>query len=171
MTPAANAIHLRALEPEDLALMYRIENLPSFWDSGAATVPYSRYALREYITTAHNDLFLDGQVRLVIEAGTTAVGFADLVNLDTKHLRAEISLAILPEYQGQHIGHRAIEALCDYARRLRLHQIYAVIAVTNTPASHLFRSLGFSPTATLTDWLFAGDTYVSAVVWQQRLTP
>ena len=104
MTSTAD-IRLRALEPEDLELMYRIENDARFWRHGTTTVPYSRYALHEYLANSHNDIFADGQVRLVIERvattevatteGTTEItpiGFADLVNFDAIHLRAEIGL-------------------------------------------------------------------------------
>ena len=162
-------IRLRALEPEDLELIYRIENDPHFWRFGASTVPYSRYVLRQYISSSQNDIFADGQVRLVIEHQGQAVGFADLTNFDAIHLRAEIGLAILPEYQGKHIGQSAVEALCDYARQLHLHQLYAIIATTNEPATRLFKLLAFDASATLHDWLRAEDNYVDAIVWQKCL--
>lgn len=168
MTSSAD-IRLRALEPEDLELVYRIENDPLFWRFGAATVPYSRYALRQYLSTQQNDIFSDGQVRLVIEQGPTAVGFADLTNFDAVHLRAEIGLAILPDYQGQHIGEAAVQALCSYAQQLHIHQLYAIIATTNKAATRLFERLAFAPTATLKDWLRSDDGFTDAVVWQQTL--
>ena len=179
-------ISLRALEPEDLDLIYRIENDPEYWRFGASTVPYSRYALRQFIASSQNDLFSDGQVRLVIESDGKGVGFADLTSFDAIHLRAEIGLAVLPEHQGKHIGQAAVKCLCDYATKLHLHQIYAVIsvgdlvilayghdvlyaviAVTNEPATRLFRSLAFESSATLKDWLRSDEGYVDAVVWQK----
>ena len=39
-------ISLRALEPEDLELIYRLENDPDIWRWGTTTVPYSRFAVR-----------------------------------------------------------------------------------------------------------------------------
>ncbi len=166
MTSSAD-IRLRAVEPEDLELMYRIENDPQFWNYGSTTVPYSRYVLRQYLETSRNDLFADGQVRLVIAKGRTSMGFADLTNLDAIHLRAEIGLAVLREYQGQHIGTTAIQCLCEYARRVHLHQIYAIIATVNEPATRLFRSLAFTPSTLLHDWLRTEDGFVDAVVWQK----
>ena len=41
-------IYLRAVEPEDLDIMYEMENDPSMWDISNFTVPYSRYVLRQY---------------------------------------------------------------------------------------------------------------------------
>ena len=45
-------ILLRAVEPEDLDLMYQIENDPESWDISNFTVPYSRYMFREYIKSS-----------------------------------------------------------------------------------------------------------------------
>ena len=36
------AIHLRALEPEDLDMLYQIENNRELWSVGVTNVPYSR---------------------------------------------------------------------------------------------------------------------------------
>lgn len=184
MTPSAD-IRLRALEPEDLQLLYEIENDERFWQHGSTTVPYSRYALRNFLEQTQNDLFADGQVRLVIEAalentnGTvglneakwTAVGLADLFNADALHLRAEIGLIVLPAYQGRHYAEKAVQQLCDYAHRLMLHQLTATIAVSNKQASRLFERLGFSPSARLSDWLRTPDGFVDAIVWQKIICP
>jgi len=172
---STNNIRLRALEPEDLELLYAIENDTQFWRFGTTTVPYSRYALRSFIEQTQNDLFADGQVRLVVEVNSdknekgnnwTAVGLADLFNADALHMRAEIGLIILPEYQGCHFGEAAVRKLCDYARELMLHQITATIAVTNTKANSLFERLGFTSSARLSDWLRTNDGFVDAVIWQ-----
>ena len=58
---------LRAMEPEDLDILYRIENDFELWAVGATNVPYSRYALHEYIASASGDIYTDRQVRLIIE--------------------------------------------------------------------------------------------------------
>lgn len=42
-------IYLRAVEPEDIDIMYEMENDPLMWDISSFTVPYSRYVLRQYI--------------------------------------------------------------------------------------------------------------------------
>ena len=39
-------IMLRAAEPEDLDLMYLIENDTALWNYGSANVPYSMYSLK-----------------------------------------------------------------------------------------------------------------------------
>ena len=42
-------IYLRAVEPEDMDIMYEMENDPSMWDISNFTVPYSRYVLRQHL--------------------------------------------------------------------------------------------------------------------------
>ena len=61
------AISLRALEPEDLDLLYRIENDDALWGVGITNVPYSRFLLHEFLSSSTGDIYTDKQVRLVIE--------------------------------------------------------------------------------------------------------
>ena len=71
---AKQQIRLRAMEPEDLDWLYKIENDTTLWNVGATNVPYSRYALHDYIANAANDIYIDKQVRLIIDDGQAASG-------------------------------------------------------------------------------------------------
>lgn len=164
---SSSDFRLRALEPEDLDLLYEVENDTSLWQHSATNVPYSRYLLRQYIAEAKNDLYADGQVRLVAEADGHAVGLCDLSNFDPQHQRAEIGLVLFSHCQGHGYGRLAVSALEAYARRLMLHQIYAVIADDNLPAARLFEHSGFLPSAHLSDWIRRPDRFVSVTIWQR----
>lgn len=48
-------MYLRPLEPEDLELLYTIENDPSLWDTSNTDAPYSRFALK--ITSHHQQVY------------------------------------------------------------------------------------------------------------------
>ena len=48
-------VELRAMEPEDLELLYQIENDESLWGVSTTNVPYSRYALHDYMAHASGD--------------------------------------------------------------------------------------------------------------------
>lgn len=165
-------VSLRALEPEDLELLYQIENDTELWAVGATNVPYSRYVLHEYIANSTGDIYVDKQVRLIVELdGHQTIGIADLINFDPKHLRAEIGLLILPEYRGKGIGSVILEQLANYARRiLLLHQIYAVIGTDNEPATRLFQHTGYQSGTVLHDWLYDGKEYHDARLWQLILS-
>ena len=162
---------LRALEPEDLDLLYQIENNRELWQVGATNVPYSRYTLHDYIATSSDDIFADRQVRLIVENEQgEAVGIADLVNFDPQHQRAEVGIVILPDFRRKGYATAAIQSLCDYAVRVvHLHQLYAVVDSTNVQAVSLFEKVGFKTRNTLREWLFDGRWYHDAVLMQRFL--
>ena len=66
-------VSLRAIEPEDLNILYQIENDEELWDVGVTNVPYSRYTLHNYIAQSAGDIYSDRQVRLMIENETREI--------------------------------------------------------------------------------------------------
>ena len=162
-------VRLRAVEPEDLDLMYLIENDSSLWSLGATTVPYSRFSLKQFIDQTRNDIFLDGQLRLVIEnENADALGFIDLQGLEPRHRRAEVGIVLLPGYQGLGYASEALRLLSQYARQhLCLRQLVAIVALRNEPARRLFQRAGFTCLSTLPQWLSNGDGYEDALLWQK----
>ena len=161
-------VHLRAIEPEDLDMLYRIENDVRLWDVSTTNVPYSRYLLHEYVANSTGDIYTDKQVRLIIEdqAGNT-VGIADLSDFDPRHNRAEIGLVIEQHYRHQGYAQAAVIQLHHYAFHvLHLHQLYAIIAVANEATLDIFRMMNYRQTAILKDWLFDGQAYADAAVMQ-----
>ena len=161
-------IRLRAMEPEDLELLYQVENDREVWDVGVTNVPYSRYVLRDYIAKSSGDIYTDRQVRLMVEDldGQT-VGIVDLLNFDPANRRAEFGVLIRKELRHQGYALAALKELLDYARKtLHLHQVYAFISKDNEYSLRLFRRLGFEDSGQLQDWLFDGFDYHDAVLMQ-----
>ena len=137
-------VRLRAMEPEDLDFLYNIENDRELWNVGNTNVPYSRYVLHDYIANATNDIYSDGQVRMIVEnaEGCTVRGFR----------RCGYAEA-------------AVRHMLSYAQRiLHLNQVYAVISVDNKPSIALFEKCGFIKSANLQKWLFDGEKYIDAVI-------
>ncbi len=161
-------IRLRALEPEDLDLLYRIENNDALWSVGTTNVPYSRYVLHDYIASTRSDIYADRQLRLMIEDDSKqVVGIIDLVNFDPRHLRAEVGIVIVSERRRLGYATAAVREIRRYAAEiLHLHQLYAVIASDNLPAIQLFRNTQFNRENLLHDWLATGDKYQDAVLMQ-----
>jgi diamine N-acetyltransferase len=160
------SVRLRAMEPEDLELLYTIENDMSIWDIGATNVPYSRFVLHDYMSQVTGDIYTDKQVRLVIENDKgDVVGLADLVNFDPKNMRAELGVIIEKPFRRQGYSEATMIKLHDYAANiLHLHQIYAIIDVNNIPSLSLFQKLGYNQSEELKDWLFDGKTYHAAIM-------
>ncbi len=167
----SHCVRLRAMEPEDLDLLYRIENDQSLWAVGNTNVPYSRYALHDYVANASGDIYTDRQVRMMIENHEgEVVGIADIVNFDAKNLRAELGLVVERPFRRRGYAQSAVAQLVDYALSvLHLHQLYVCIAADNEPSLQLFRKLHFHTAATLTDWLYDGRQYHDAIVMQYKL--
>ena len=164
-------VKLRAMEPEDLDLLYQIENDSSIWHVGTNNVPYSRYVLHDYIAHASGDIYTDKEVRMMIdnEQGET-VGIVDLVNFSPQHQRAEIGIVIKDGCRNLGYANAAIRKIMSYAHNVvHLHQLYASVEATNEISLNLFESLGFSRSICLKEWTFNGNTYVDAIVIQKFL--
>lgn len=159
-------LSLRALEPEDLDLLWNVENDTSLWSCGVTNVPYSRYVLKRYLTETRYDLYADGQLRLVMEtcgSKPVPVGLVDLVDFEPRHLRAEVGVAVLPQYRRKGLGREALMLLSRYSReQFGMHRLYAVVSASNLPALALFRSAGFDDAARLPQWLKQGEGYADA---------
>ena len=164
-------VKLRALEPEDLDLLYRIENDKELWDISTTNVPYSRFLLHEYISNATGDIYADGQVRLIIEdEDKTTIGVVDLTNFDARNNRAELGLIIEKPYRNQGYGMSVLNEISSYCCSvLHLHQLYVIIDEDNVASLSLFEKYGFQKTAKLPDWLFDGKNYRQAVMMQKIL--
>ena len=61
-----DTLRLRALEPEDLDILYKWENDTNLWWVGCTTEPYSRYILKEYIAYSDKTIYEKKQLRLMI---------------------------------------------------------------------------------------------------------
>lgn len=161
-------IRLRALEPEDLDSLYDIENAMEEWECGCTNVPFSRYALRDYIANNSYDIYADKQVRQVItDESNVVLGLIDLCNFDPKHLRAEVSVVVSPLCRKRGIAHQAMQYLVGYADEiLHLSQLYAIVSEGNAAAISLFIKSGFEHTATLKAWLSGKATRENALFFQ-----
>lgn len=162
------SVTLRAMEPEDLDVLYQIENDRSLWNIASTNVPYSRYALHNYIADAKNDIYIDGQIRMMIEnCSHEVVGVIDLVNFDPKHQRAELGIVIMQQYRRRGYAQAAISSLMTYAHDvLHLKQVYAVVGVKNEKSQRCLSSLGFTGDCILKSWLYCDGGYQDARVMQ-----
>lgn len=163
-------ISLRAPEPADLPFLYRLENDESIWTVSGNCAPYSQRQLEEYIKNSVHDLFAEHQVRFVIEVNGHQAGCIDLTDIQTVQSRAQVGVALLPEYRGQSIAASSLSLLCGYSKdRLRLFQLYALVPLSNVPSLHLFESMGFVKSGCLSDWIWLGGKYDDVAFLQKKL--
>lgn len=150
-------LRLRALEPEDLDMLYLWENSAPLWIHGNSLSPYSRMALRQYINeTQQTDIYESKQLRLVIELieDKSAVGVIDLYDFDIRNRRAGIGILVDPAYRGKGYASQSLVIVQEYAFSfLALHQLYAHILESNEISLHLFAKAGYKQTGILKDWV------------------
>ncbi len=163
-------IYLRALEPEDLELLYTIENDPALWAVNTNTEPYSRFALRKYIAEQPNDIFQTGMQRLIVCKTTddTAIGIVDLFDFSPLHNRAEVAIALLTSEQQKGLGTAALKALEEHARKkLHIRMLYAYISeCNNLNSKNCFLSAGYQQKATIPAWHYNGNGYEDVSFFQ-----
>ncbi len=163
-------VSLRAIEPEDLEILYTLENDTNIWDISSIHVPYSRYTLKQFIAKGTHDIYTDRQLRLMIESvedGTVA-GIVDLIEFNPYHHRAEIGIVLARDYRKQGIGTEVLQLIERYAvRYLQLKQIYAYVSSRNEASVKLFQKAGYQPTATLKQWIYQDKEYIDVIFYQK----
>ncbi len=167
-------VALRALEPEDIDLLYLWENDPELWKVGIAHAPYSLQQLHEYVANYDADIFSAKQLRLMIvelESGT-AIGTLDIYDFDPLNSRAGVGILITKPYQQRGFGLRALKLASAYCRsRLSLHQLYCIVGEDNHPSRCLFSKAGFVDNGRLKSWLKYGGRFSDAYLMQLFLQP
>ena len=151
-----DSIRLRALEPEDLDLLYQWENAGLFWSVGNTLIPYSRFILRQYMESQAADLYTTKQLRLMIvsKKEEKTIGTLDMFDFDPYHNRAGVGILIDPSFQEKGFGSQALELFIQYAFRfLKLKQLYCNIAEDNENSLALFQKQGFQISGKLLSWL------------------
>lgn len=164
-----NSIQLRALEPDDLALLYTWENNSEWWEMGNTLNPYSKYILREYIVNSEKSIYENKQLRLMItlkHSGVT-VGMADLYEYEPHHNRAGVGILIDKEYQKQNYATEALEMLIPYCFDFyQMNSLFAHVMPDNTASIHLFEKLGFQKGGVLKQWVRRKNQYSDVIVYQ-----
>jgi diamine N-acetyltransferase len=163
-------IRLRALEPEDLELLYKWENNESYWIISNTASPYSRYTLKRYLKNSHKTIYETGQLRLMIDLidEKVTIGTIDIFDFDPFHKRAGIGILIADEsYRRKGYATMAIKCLTGYCfKTLQMHQLYCNILATNTESLDLFTKLGFVQIGIKKEWVKSADRYIDEHMFQ-----
>lgn len=170
ITLKGNAIYLRALEPTDLDLLYKLENDERVWEVSNTVTPYSKYVLKQYLENALRDIYEVKQLRMVIctSENNKAIGFIDLFAFEPKHQRIGVGIIIFSEKDRQKgYASQSLKLLMDYTfTHLGIHQLFANITEGNTASIELFEKLGFKKHGVKKDWIRAAGTYKNELFYQ-----
>lgn len=166
-------ICLRAVEPQDVELMYRWENDASVWAVSGTIAPFSRHQLERFVEEQQFDLQQTRQQRLIIQTldEGCAVGALDLFELDLLHRRAGIGILIAEaEDRGRGYATDAVLAVARYAREvLGLHQLWCNVGAGNVASRALFAACGFEECGVKRDWVRTPAGWQDEVMLQKML--
>ena len=148
---------LRALEAEDVDLLYVWENDPAVWGVSGTLAPFSRHTLRRFLDEQRFDLYAARQLRLVVETlDGRAVGLVDLFLI---HGAGD---------SGRGFASDALDVLCRYARQvLGLHQLWCSVAPDNAASLALFRRAGFAECGRKREWRRTPDGWADELLLQK----
>jgi diamine N-acetyltransferase len=157
-------IKLRALEPEDLEVLYEWENNDSNWIISNTISPFSKYTLK------HKNIYETGQLRLMIDhiPDKTTIGTIDIFDFDPFHKRAGLGILIANEaYRRKGYASMSLTCLIDYCfKTLQLHQLYCNILSNNHESMDLFKKQGFIETGVKKEWINTSDSYLDEHIFQ-----
>lgn len=162
-------IKLRALEPEDLALLYQWENNSEWWHVGNTINPYSKFVLRQYLVNSDKTIYDNKQLRLMIEIkeSNQTIGMIDLYDFEPQNNRAGVGIVIDNKSQQKGYASETLNLIVEYSFGfLGLHSLYAHIMPENKPSIKLFEKIGFQKTGTLKDWVRKKEEYLDVDVYQ-----
>lgn len=150
-------VRLRALEMSDVSLIYQWENQPDIWQTSQVPGPYSMDAIRLYVQNAMtNSVLAMQQVRFMIETLNDHIplGLADLFDIDMLNRKAGIGIMIDALHRNKGYAGDALQLVISYGfNHLKLHQLYADIAISNQNSLSLFCSAGFVLMGQKKDWI------------------
>lgn len=163
-------IRLRALEPEDLEILYTWENDSSNWLISNTITPFSKFTLKRYLKNSHKNIYETGQLRLMIDLidEKVTIGAIDIFDFDPYHKRAGIGILIQNEsYRRKGYATMALKCLTDYCfKTLQLHQLYCNILENNTESMELFKKQGFIPCGVKKNWIKTSAGYLDEHMFQ-----
>lgn len=186
-------VRLRALEPEDLDILYRWENDPEVWGVSGTLAPFSRETLGEFIENQKYDIYRTRQMRLVICRGSDGdagfgtvagvsgdacpgagygdlpVGFIDLFDFDPVNLRAGVGVLIYgADDRGKGYASEALELVCGYVSEvLGMHSLWCSVRADNFVSIELFRGRKFDSIGRRRDWIRQNGDWFDEIVFQR----
>ncbi|MDQ1297075.1 MAG: diamine N-acetyltransferase [Bacteroidota bacterium] len=163
-------VRLRALEPEDLELLYEWENNDSYWVISNTVAPFSKYTLKRYMENSHKSIYETGQLRLMIDIfeEKKTIGTIDIFDFDPFHKRAGIGILIADEANRRKgYASMALKCLITYCfKTLLLHQLYCNILANNCESIDLFKKVGFTKAGIKKEWVKVADGYLDEYMFQ-----
>lgn len=166
-----NEYILRALEPDDLDILYDTENDKSLWKYSNTSSPFSKHSLKKFIENSHLDIIEHKQVRLVLsDKNNLPFGFIDLFKYDMVNKRAGVGIIIFEKYRSRGLGSISLDLIENYVKKyIPIHQLYANISSENIESIKLFEKHNYLKVGNKKDWIYYNNKYFDELLYQKIL--
>ena len=166
-----NEYILRALEPNDLDILYATENDKSLWKYSNTSSPFSKHSLKKFIENSHLDIIEHKQVRLVLsDKNNLPFGFIDLFKYDMINKRAGVGIIIFEKYRSRGLGSISLDLIENYVKKyIPIHQLYANISSENIESIKLFEKHNYLKVGNKKDWIYYNNKYFDELLYQKIL--
>lgn len=166
-----NEYILRALEPDDLDILYDTENDKSLWKYSNTSSPFSKHSLKKFIENSHLDIIEHNQVRLVLsDKNNLPFGFIDLFKYDMTNKRAGVGIIIFEKYRSRGLGSISLDLIENYVKKyIPIHQLYANISSENIESIKLFEKHNYLKVGNKKDWIYYNNKYFNELLYQKIL--
>lgn len=166
-----NEYILRALEPNDLDILYDTENDKSLWKYSNTSSPFSKHSLKKFIENSHLDIIEHKQVRLVLsDKNNLPFGFIDLFKYDMINKRAGVGIIIFEKYRSRGLGSISLDLIENYVKKyIPIHQLYANISSENIESIKLFEKHNYLKVGNKKDWIYYNNKYFDELLYQKIL--
>ena len=162
-------LKLRALEPQDVEVLYHWENDPEVWEVSHTQTPFSKYLLKTFIKVAAQDIYTNKQLRMMIDELQTGktIGTVDLFDFDPMHDRVGVGILINKDFREKGYASEAISLVKTYVFEvLLLHQIYCNILEENEKSILLFMKEDFELIGNKKEWIKTHDGFKNELIFQ-----
>lgn len=162
-------VKMRALEPEDVTLLYQWENDEEVWTISNTLKPFSKYTLKQFVAASSADIYESRQWRLMVDdlATQKTVGVVDVFEFDPLHSRAGVGVLIQKEFRNRGFAEESLLLVRDYLfQRLNLHQIYCNVMAENIASLSLFQKIGFEIAGLKKDWIYTKEGWKDEYILQ-----
>jgi diamine N-acetyltransferase len=173
-------IVLRTPELNDLDQILAWENDMELWHLSNTLLPFSHFAVEQYIINEQEDIYSKKQARFIISLINSdkkeldIIGAIDLYDFDPKNQRAGVGILIDKNYRRKGYANKALTKLIEYSFNvLNLRQLYCSILGSNTSSLDLFKNQQFSIIGLKKDWVLLNnkwqDEYILQLINQKSI--
>lgn len=156
-------VYLRHIEYNDLPLLRRWRNLPVIYKWCRQFEPISESHHLSWFDSIRKDPTI--KMYSILNDELDIIGACGLTSIDYINSRAEFSLYIGPEHQGQGYGEASLRALCSFGFNvLNLNCIWGEAFVGN-PALDMFKKVGFKEEGARREFYFREGKYIDAILF------